>query len=91
MTRIVSIVLLLVVALGAGSGLAWAAEAHEVRVETNGMEMPPTHDAEDVEVSDEVVFTAGSIADLMIPFSMAVGDHRCDSVSSLPPSRPPRG
>ena len=91
MTRIISVLLLLVAALGAGSDLAWAGEMHEVCVETNGMDLPPTHEVVDVEVSDEIVFAASSSAGLTTPLSIAIGDRRLESVSDMPPTRPPRG
>lgn len=91
MTRIVSLLLLLVVALGAGAGLAWAGEMQEVRVETNGMELPPTQDAEDVEVGDEVVVAASSSSVLGTPRPVRATDPRPESIQDMPQTRPPRG
>ncbi|GAB5535205.1 MAG: hypothetical protein Rubg2KO_14540 [Rubricoccaceae bacterium] len=91
MTRIVSVALLLVVALGAGSELALAAEVSEVRVETNGLEPPPAQHAEEIEVSDEVVFVASSVRVLGTPLAMYATDRRSESLLDGPLTRPPRG
>jgi len=91
MTRIVSVLLLLVVALGAGSELAWAVEADEVRVETNRLDLPPTHEIEDVEGSDEVVFFASSSHVFGSPLPVRAGERRLESALDTPPTQPPRG
>jgi hypothetical protein len=90
MTRFVSLLLLVVVALGAGSELAWAEETQEIRVETNGVELPLTQDVEDVEVGDEVVLStrSGSLAGGPRPILSSV---LCiETASGTPPTQPPR-
>lgn len=90
MTRVVSLILLLVAAFGASSELALAAEMYEVPVETHGTDVLPTPEIDEVEVSDEVVFTTRMILVIETPFAMDVLDLHSESVLDVPKTRPPR-
>lgn len=90
MTRILSIALVLAVGLGIGSELAYAGTDVSVLIEWNGLEAPATHDAEDIEETDEVVPVAVSASRSAMPDRVALTPHRARTPLETLRPRPPR-
>lgn len=90
MTRFISLLLLLVVALGAGSEMAVAEPVPVSLLESTTSGYPEAPAGEEVESSDEVVVFVSSTSRLVSLRATHIMDGRLESVSKWPQTRPPR-